>query len=382
MSLRRISRDCGFTLIEVLIGMAIGLIGIAIITQVYLVNENYKRSTTSASSAQVNGAIALYIIERDLRLAGYGLNNTAALDCGQLQYYFNGTYSSPPGAPGGLVPLIVAPVVIADGGAGVPDTITVMFGGNADRNTPSTLTKTMTDPAAALDVDNPTGYSFDPGDLMVVSRGGVCTLMQVTNVEMSALKIHHAAGGLAPWNPPAGGTFTAYTQGAALFNLGRPTVNIYSITANNLRLLNVFSSTSTTAVSLYNSTPIPIMSEIVDLQAQYGKDNGVDNGTVQNTVYSAGDGIVDSYDNTTPATAAQWQQVLSVRLGVLARSQNFERPEPAGSPCAATTATPTWSGSGVGSTANFTMPGGVPSCYKYLVFETEAPLRNMLWRQP
>jgi len=27
------------------------------------------------------------------------------------------------------------------------------------------------------------------------------------------------------------------------------------------------------------------------------------------------------------------------------------------------------------------VPGGIPSCYKYRVFETVVPLRNMLWRQ-
>jgi hypothetical protein len=26
------------------------------------------------------------------------------------------------------------------------------------------------------------------------------------------------------------------------------------------------------------------------------------------------------------------------------------------------------------------VPGGLPSCYKYRVFETVIPLRNMIWR--
>lgn len=380
MSLRSISCDRGLTLIEVMIGMVIGLIGIVIIAQVYLVNENYKRSTTGAGSAQVNGAIALFTIERDLRVAGYGLNNTAALDCGQLQYYYNGTYSSPPGGGGGLAPITLAPVVITDGGAGVPDSIAVVFGNSADRTIPALLTKKMNDASSDIDIDNPAGFSDSPGDLIVLAQAGVCTLVQITQVQSAALKFQHVGLPTAPYNPVGVGLFTAYTQGALVFNLGRPMVNIYSINANNLQLLNVFTSTSTTAVPLYNTIPISIMSEIVDLQAQYGKDNGVDNGTVQNALFNAGDGILDSYDNTTPANAVQWQQVLSVRLGVLARSQNFEKPEPAGSPCTATTATPTWSGSGVGSTANFTVPGGIPSCYKYLVFETVVPLRNMLWR--
>jgi type IV pilus assembly protein PilW len=364
-----------------MIGMAIGLIGIVIIAQVYLVNENYKRSTTGAGGAQVNGAIALYTMERDLRMAGYGVNNASALECGQIQYYYNGTYSSPPGAPGGLMPVVLAPVVITDGGVGAPDSVTALYGNPSDRTTLASLSKAMLTADVDIEVDNPTGFSSVPGDLAILSQGGVCTLIQVTDVEMSALRIKHNPGGSAPWNPAPGGSFTGYATGAAMFNLGRPTVNTYSINASNLRLLSVFTSTSTTVVPSYNATPIAIVNDIVDLQAQYGKDNGIDNGTVVNAGgYIPNDGIVDSYDSVTPANSTDWLQVLSVRLGVLARSQNYEKPEPAGAACTATTTTPTWAGSGPGSTANFTVPDGLPSCYKYLVFETVVPLRNMLWR--
>lgn len=375
MAMQHISHTRGFTLVELMVGVAIGLIGIVIITQIYLVNENYKRSTTSAGGAQVNGAISLFTIERDLRMAGYGLTNPVALDCGAIQYHYNGVYSSPPGGGGGLPPMILAPVVITDGGAG-PDTITVMYSTAADRSIPGALTKTMPSPSAELNLDDPTGFSDTPGDLVIVAQGGVCTLMQVTEVQASAFKLQHNPGGSAPYNPPGGTSlFTAYTQGAAVFNLGRPIVNSYSISANNLQLLSMFTASSSLVVPSYNATPMTLVNDIVDLQAQYGKDNGVNNGTVQNAAYNANDGVVDSYDTATPANAAAWQQLLSVRIGVLARSQNYEKPEPAGSPCTATTAAPSWAG------GSFSVPGGIPSCYKYRVFETVVPLRNMLWRQ-
>jgi len=376
MSLPYVSRQRGLTLIEVMVGMVIGLIGIVIITQVYLVNENFKRSTTSAGGAQINGAIALYTMERDLRMAGYGIANSDALGCGQIQYYYNGAYSSPPGSATGALPsMVLAPVVITDGGAG-PDTITVMYSTDAERIVPATLAKSMPSPSAELNVDNPTGFSDDPGDLIILSQGGVCTMMQVTEVQPSAVKLQHNPGGTALWNPAGGGSlFTAYSQGASVINLGRPLVNTYSIGSSGLQLLSMFTATSSTVVPGYSATPVTLINDIVDLQAQYGKDNGVNNGTITNASYAANDGIVDSYDTATPATGAAWQQVLSVRIGVLARSQNYEKPEPAGSACTATTAAPTWSG------GPFTVPGGIPSCYKYRAFETVVPLRNMLWRQ-
>ena len=118
--------------------MAIGLIGIVIISQVFIVNENYERSTTSAGGAQTNGALALFSIERDARMAGWGISWSAALACSSIQWYYDGAYSNPPQAGGTLPALRAAPVVITDGGAGA-DTLTIMYGSSAKRVIPATL---------------------------------------------------------------------------------------------------------------------------------------------------------------------------------------------------------------------------------------------------
>jgi type IV pilus assembly protein PilW len=79
----------------------------------------------------------------------------------------------------------------------------------------------------------------------------------------------------------------------------------------------------------------------------------------------------------------QWQQVLSIRLAVLARSDHYERPEPAGSPCTATTNTnaPTWVGGNFPALGDLSNTANPARCYTYRVFETVVPLRNMIWRQ-
>jgi len=367
------ARMAGMSLMEILIAMAIGLIGIVVITQTYLVNENYKRSTTSAGGAQTNGALALFTIEREARMSGWGISWSAALGCTNIQWYYNGDYSNPPG--GGLPAITLAPFVIADGGAG-PDTITIMYGSGTERVIPATLSKTMPSPSAELEVDNPQGFSDTPGDMVLLVQGGTCSMTQITQVQPAAGHLQHGPGVTAPYNPPGGGSLLpAFSAGAQVFNLGRPTVNVYSINNNALQLATLFSATSTTVVPAYTPTPFTIVDNIVDLQAEYGKDNGVNNGTVAAAVYTANDGIVDSYDNVTPANGVEWQQVLSVRIGVLARSEHFVKPENVGDPCSATTAAPTWRGGA------FAVPGGIPSCYGYRVFETVVPLRNMIWRQ-
>lgn len=367
----------GFSLVELMVGVAVGLIGIAIITHLYLQNEKYKRSTTGAGTAQVNGAIALYTMERDVRMAGFGINHSGALGCScagagcsPIQYYYNGSYSSPPGAGGTLPPLTLAPVVITST-AGTPDSITLLYGNDAEGAMPTKLAQSMPNASAEFKVDGTAGFEID--NMVLVTNGATCMLTQVTQVQAAASHLQHQSG-TSDWNPPGGGSLLpAFAQGSNLFNLGNPTWRTYSIaTAANaykLQVLDVMSAIQTGA------TPQQIVDDVVDLQAEYGRDANND-GSVGETEWSS----------VTPANSLEWQQLFAIRIGVLTRSGNYERPDPPGSACAATTTTPTWSGSidPVAGTVKpgsaFTVPGGLPSCYKYRVFETVIPLRNMIWR--
>ena len=78
-NLSRASR--GFTLVEVMVGVMIGLIATVVIFQVFAVSESQKRTTTGGSDAQQNGGFSLFQVERDIRMAGYGLNHMALLGC-------------------------------------------------------------------------------------------------------------------------------------------------------------------------------------------------------------------------------------------------------------------------------------------------------------
>ena len=106
----RLSR--GFTLVEIMVGVLIGLIGTVVIFQVFAVSEGQKRTTTGASDAQQNGVFGLFQIERDVRMAGYGMNNMALLGC-----KINGWYE-----PGGAkIEFKMVPVEIINGVGGAPD---------------------------------------------------------------------------------------------------------------------------------------------------------------------------------------------------------------------------------------------------------------------
>jgi type IV pilus assembly protein PilW len=63
----------GFSLVELLVGLVIGLVATVVIMQTFASFEGNKRSTTGIADAQTNGSIALYSIQRELQFAGYGM---------------------------------------------------------------------------------------------------------------------------------------------------------------------------------------------------------------------------------------------------------------------------------------------------------------------
>jgi type IV pilus assembly protein PilW len=65
--------QAGFSLIELMVGLVIGLIATVVIMQTFASFEGTKRSTTGVADAQTNGSIALYSIQRELQSAGYGM---------------------------------------------------------------------------------------------------------------------------------------------------------------------------------------------------------------------------------------------------------------------------------------------------------------------
>jgi type IV pilus assembly protein PilW len=365
--------NSGFSLIEILVGMTLGLLGIIVMFQVFAVAEGYRRTTTSGGDAQQGGAVALFSIERDVRQAGHSLNDPAFLGCRVNAY--------DAGPPARNFAFTLAPVVITQGAGGAPDTITVTYGSSSLYATPVSITQNMVTPFAAYQVDS--RYGFAPGDLMVaVELGKDCSLAEATSLPSVAgqtdLLLHDTGNYMMATGTPAVARYNrmgglpapydvSYTTNAKLLNLGaQPSNNVYSIQGGNLAMQSSIANAA---------APQAIVEGIVDLQAQYGKDDGVDNGTVTSAVYAADDGVVDHFDTVTPNSAAEWARVLSVRLAVVARSNLPEKPDPATGLCSTTAAAPTWTGGAFDLSANAEW-----RCYRYKVMQTTVPVRNIIWK--
>ncbi len=120
--LRGLRASRGMTLIEVLIAMVVSLVVTMAVYQTLASSEAYRRAATGGGDATFNGSIAMYTMQRDLRVAGFGLNSVDILGC-RLLVYDSGT------DPVREFNLTLAPVRITQGVANAPDTIEVIYSG-------------------------------------------------------------------------------------------------------------------------------------------------------------------------------------------------------------------------------------------------------------
>lgn len=352
----------GFSIVEIMVGMAVGLLATIVIFQVFAASEGYKRTTSSGGDAQQNGAIALYSLEREARKAGYGINDVSVeLGCSVRTWDLA---RLPPAS----FNFNLSPFIITEGVGGAPDTLTITYGGSDMRNVPANFIANSTAASEQYRVDN--RFGFAPGDLILATEPGLdCTLSQVSTLPPGGDEILYNTGSYTDpvtgnsqqirYNRP-GGLGVSYTANAKLYNLGRlPARTIYSI--SNSRLMEQTAFTGAAA--------IPIVDGIVQLQAEYGRD----------TTVPIMDWTVDVWDTTTPANSDDWKRVVAVRLAVVARSGLREKLNSDTNACETTATLPKWK-NGTDITLNNDADGTSWKCYRYRAYETVVPLRNAIWR--
>ena len=183
-------RAAGFSMVELMVAIVISLVGSIVVFQVYAVFEGQKRTTTSGGDAQSNAALALFAIEREARMAGYGMNNVDFLGCDvkgwDKQLEDDGDAATDP-----LLAFHFAPVEIIQGAGaappltGAPDRIAIMYGNSDTLISSVQLTQNLADAAENFRVNN--RYGFRTGDIVVAAEAGKnCTLAQVSDLPLIA----------------------------------------------------------------------------------------------------------------------------------------------------------------------------------------------------
>lgn len=367
----------GLSLIELLVGITVGLLATLVIMQMYATFEGQKRTSTTGADAQENALIALATVERDVRMAGNGLADSPMMNCSTLfSAYDNGGGSYTLPAPG-FTSTGIAPAAIVDGGTGTnnSDTITLVYGLSWRSSIGSSIRQSM--PTSASDLKLTNVYGFAVGQKVFVTDGTNCTIMEVTQVQTPAggsglYGVVHQ-GGTSAYNPPASVTngppaWPAYGIGSMVYSLDGFTARRYSIGVSGSTSA-LFAQELATA----GSTATAIVGDIVNMQAQYGVAPA---GSQQVTCWTDATGSACGGTNWASPTPAEIKRIKALRVAIVSRSALAERPSVTGSSCDTTTTAPaTWSG---GPAVNLT---GDPNwkCYRYKVYQTVIPLRNVIW---
>jgi type IV pilus assembly protein PilW len=273
----------------------------------------------------------------------------------------------------------MAPVVITVGAGGAPDKLTVIYG-----SSPNVVEGGAFVNAAASGADFPlkNAAGIVVGDLVVASESGLnCSMAEVTGfVPASINTVQHATGAAYSYVDSGGNTVNmtaAYNKGGGsgvnysaaglMFSLGRSaSVVTYQIGNDKLQTKTLVPYVAAQDTDGDGTSDADIGDGIVQLKAIYGKDTD-------------GDGVVDTWNTTAPVGAAGWMQVRAVRIALLARSAKYEKTAVT-SDCIAPgnpVNSPFWTG------GCFTMTNLADGTdwhyYRYRVYETVVPLRNMIW---
>ncbi len=330
--------SAGFSLIEILVGVGIGMIGIIVILQVFSLTEGQRRSTSGGDDAVSTGAIALHTLQRDIRQGGYGIASLNILGC-------NITF--PAGSTIPAMPVVVNPAAIPAGDANT-DVIAVVYG-NANAASEGDRITTHTAGSATLQVQ--TQSNFITSDWVIPVPQ---TLPAPCNLNLTQTIV---GGTLSVVNAPA-----ASMQSGTLFNLGQnPRMLVYAIRNGNLTQCDFRVNNCATAGNIGNTAIwTPIAENVVMMRAEYGRD----------TTAPAMDGVVDVWDQTTPATACGWARVSALRLALVARNNQYDKLD-------VTTAALQWAGT---ATTPIDLSGdGNWQHYRYKLFQTIVPIRNVAW---
>lgn len=395
----------GMTLVELMVALVLGLVTTLIVAQVMINAEGQRRTTTGGTDAQINGASGLYLLSRDLQAAGYGLIGKSPMRGCPIRWANGNT---------AIDDFRLLPVSMSLDSAG-NSVIRTLSSGSPDFAVPIAVQEGLqpaTLAATGFKVRSTLGMAaghllvvappaWDPADtstwctLFPAGNISTATTVPVSGISATAVSDEDKAefGGFGPEVFPVAG----YPLESTVVNLGRvPDLREYRVANDSLEMRRLLPT------GAWGDWQI-MAPGVVRMLAFYGVDDTV-----------PADGRVDRYTTTSPTTADGWSRVLTMRVAVVARSAQFERPSTTPGSQSSTYVTPTaplWllghsvtpvdgaspcsitEGEGgeelpseqlcltlsVGSAADDTPPDQDWRNYRYKTFDTVVPLRNQVW---
>ncbi|WP_338763515.1 PilW family protein [Massilia sp. METH4] len=379
-------RQQGFSIVELMVSVVIGLLAVMFATRLMVNGEQSKAASVGGSDAMQNGMLALFSINNDAAQAGWGLNDDLVNGCNTRMTDTQG-FALAEAVRNGAAITPLAPAVIADGGQG-SDTVT-LYSGSGLAGVGSTRVWQNYIGGTSIGVDSVAPFGFNAGDVIVVApepAGGDCTLAQLSSAP-AASTLQIAAG--AAWRYNTGNLGILYNGGQArVFNLGpaeKLSFHTWSVSNGVLRL-------RATDLAGTGGMPQAVVGNIVAVKAQYGFDTRAGSAFTPKSGLRVGRwsaAMIDADGDGSTGAPGDWQRIAALRIAVVARGAVPERPAARQGTCTATTAPLTVFGTaapaGVAAApvqVALAIPNDTVSwtCYRYRVFETIVPIRNAGWK--
>lgn len=356
-------RHTGFSLIELMVAVTLAMITGLVVLQVLANYQTRKLTTAGRNDAQVNAALGMYTIEREVRMAGAGLTAPSGMLC---EVGVNMAYNSVIKMNGAAM----QPLRIVDGGA-LPDRLEILRSNSNFGAAPTTLLQSMISTTSTLTVDGSAGFAR--GDIMLVGSADgtkVCTIMQVSGDPVangSGWDLPHASGAY-PYNPvDPSAVFTTpikYDVRDLVVNLGTQGIRSIAVVCSDGAAPSATNRCDLGWYDRYATVINPtlaqiesIVPQVIEMQAQYG-------------VAPVGTQTVDTWVDASGGTWAaptftNALRVKAIRIALITRGSR----EPTQVSPATLTLWP-------GTTRTLT---SAERYYRYQVLSAVIPLINVIW---
>ncbi|WP_395398952.1 PilW family protein [Pseudoduganella sp. UC29_106] len=382
-----IRRARGFSLIELMVAVVVGMLAVIFATRLLVTSEQQKSAAVGGSDSMQNGMLAMFQINTDAAQAGWGINDALVNGCNTVMSDTDG-FQLTQATRGGANITPLAPIVIQSN-ATRSDVISI-YSGSAISGVGNVGVGAAYTGGSSITINVNTPFNFLQGDVLLVApepAGGNCSLAQLdatptTNVLgfVNNASFRFNSGSLQGGN---------YQSGQArVFNLGQPqklAFHTWSVT-NGVLMLRATDLAGTAR------NPQSVIDNVVAIKAQYGFDTRLPAAVIadprpQVTQWSAT--MVDADNDGLVGGASDYQRIAGIRLAVIARSSVAEKPDPTSGQCTATTAgLQVFAGAAPAGVAAVPVTVALDvandpiswTCYRYRAFETIVPIRNSGWR--
>jgi type IV pilus assembly protein PilW len=311
---RPVRRQPGFSLVELMVALALGLTLLLVISYAYLGSKQTFRVQDALSRMQENARFVFETMAFDIRMAGFGgchaqtavnvLSNATEWDKDLLNFplvgYEGGVSTFPTGVAGNILR---------------GDALTVLRASEIEYIVQSDTSPTMT---------LTTAHNIQQYDIVVATDCSHQAIFQMTgpgNANNTATTISRNGGLNSSVNLGSGGVAYSYAAGSRIMQMNGVNYFIRNNASGEpalVRLRRTGSNGTTMPANAADWAKLELAEGIQDMQITYGVDTTTPNA----------DGVVDTYLRADEVAgigpgatlSEKWQRVLSVRIALLMAS--------------------------------------------------------------